>query len=110
MFSKVALFFFAALSATSVLAGGIEDSCNTGTIQCCNSLNAPTSAAATDALAGLIGVVIQGLTGQVGLGCNPITVIGTGTGANCQAAPACCDHVVSNSLIGIDCSPIIINA
>ncbi|PPR03591.1 hypothetical protein CVT26_006132 [Gymnopilus dilepis] len=108
MFSKLAVFVAAAFVATAV-AGSITDSCNTGTVQCCDSLNEPTSSAVAGVL-GLVGVALSDVTAQVGLHCNPITAIGAGTGANCNASPACCDKVYSNSLVGINCTPISLGA
>ncbi|KAF9036294.1 hypothetical protein BJ165DRAFT_1507790 [Panaeolus papilionaceus] len=82
MFSKVAVFITALFVASAVATPTpIENSCNTGPVQCCNSLNAPGSAGYAEGL-GLIGVVVQNLSGQVGLQCNPVTAIGVGSGAN----------------------------
>ncbi|KAF8888400.1 fungal hydrophobin-domain-containing protein [Gymnopilus junonius] len=108
MFSKLALFIAAAFAASAV-AGPITDSCNTGPVQCCDSLNAPNSSSVADVL-GLLGVVVGSLTGQVGLQCTPITGIGAGVGANCASTPVCCDKTFDNQLVGINCTPITINA
>jgi hypothetical protein len=81
MFSKVALFVTAAF-AVSALATPISGSCNSGPVQCCSTLYAPESAEATNVLAGLVGVVIDSITAQVGVECSPITVIGRGSGAS----------------------------
>ena len=51
--------------------------CTTGTLQCCNSVQAASSAAAS-LLLGLLGVVLQDLTIPIGISCSPITVIGAG--------------------------------
>ncbi|HEV7736242.1 MAG TPA: hydrophobin family protein, partial [Chlamydiales bacterium] len=37
---------------------------------------------AAAALLGLLGVVLQGVTGQVGLGCTPVSVIGVDSGVD----------------------------
>ena len=91
MFSKVALFVTASLAlfaAGAPAPGGIspppagstKNNCNTGPIQCCNQTQHAKSSGVADLL-GLLGVAAQGLTGQVGLNCNPITGIGAGSGA-----------------------------
>jgi hypothetical protein len=51
--------------------------CNTGPVQCCNSVEKADSADATKIL-GLLGVVLQDLNVLVGITCTPISVIGVG--------------------------------
>ncbi|KAI9570793.1 hypothetical protein HD554DRAFT_2037259 [Boletus coccyginus] len=41
-------------------------------------------------LSGLLGPAIPSVDGLIGLGCTPITVIGTGSGASCTQQPVCC--------------------
>ncbi len=86
--------------------------CNTGPIQCCQSVEqvSPSlpaiafswlfmnacmfqgnSKAATAAL-GLIDVVLSDVTALVGLTCSPISVIGVGSGDSCSASPVCCEN------------------
>ena len=79
MFSKFATFVVVALGALSVSA--TEFSCNTGAVQCCDSLQAPAEYSA-EGIAALVGVAVSTITGQVGLGCDALTVIGASTGAN----------------------------
>ncbi|PPR04604.1 hypothetical protein CVT24_011760, partial [Panaeolus cyanescens] len=79
------------------------------TIQCCNSLNDVSNVDATN-IAALIGVAVSDLTGQIGLQCNPVTVIGVGAGANCASAPVCCEKNFQNQLVGINCTPITVGA
>ncbi len=40
---------------------------------------------------GLLGVVVQDATTQVGLTCSPISVVGAG-GGNCKATTVCCEN------------------
>ncbi|KAL0574831.1 hypothetical protein V5O48_007129 [Marasmius crinis-equi] len=59
--------------------GGSSGNCNTGPIQCCNTVTTAKDPVVTPILA-LIGVVLQDLNVGVGLTCSPITVIGGGNG------------------------------
>ncbi|TEB23099.1 hydrophobin-251 [Coprinellus micaceus] len=81
--------------------------CNTGPIQCCNSVQ-QASNPVVGLLAGLLGIVLGPLTGQVGLNCSPISVIGL-PGNSCSAQPVCCTGNNFNGLIVVGCSPININ-
>ncbi|EJD00318.1 hydrophobin 2 [Fomitiporia mediterranea MF3/22] len=81
--------------------------CNTGPIQCCQSVQ-PASSSAASTLLGLLGIVLQDLTVDVGLTCSPISVIGLG-GNDCNASPVCCENNSFNGLIAIGCVPININ-
>ncbi|PPR08046.1 hypothetical protein CVT24_010845 [Panaeolus cyanescens] len=115
MFSKlsvITLFAFSAIRSVSaggyfVDSEGIEYSCNSGPVQCCNSVQ-DVANFDTTSIAALIGVAVSDLTGQIGLQCNPITGIGVGTGANCASAPVCCEKNFQNQLVGVNCSPITI--
>ncbi|KAK7027267.1 hypothetical protein VNI00_015356 [Paramarasmius palmivorus] len=81
--------------------------CNTGPIQCCNSLLDAGSDPVT-AILGLLGVVLQDLNVQVGLTCTPVTVGGAG-GVTCSSTPLCCSNNTFNGLIAIGCVPVNIN-
>ncbi|KAF8887547.1 fungal hydrophobin-domain-containing protein [Infundibulicybe gibba] len=81
--------------------------CNTGSIQCCNSVQSSDSSL-VGLLAGLLGVVLGGLTSQVGVNCSPITVIGA-SGNSCSAQPACCTGNTFSGLLTVGCSPINLN-
>ena len=70
---------FARLAAVSTLAFAAiaaAGSCNTGPIQCCNTVADPTTQEGQDVLAGLLGVVISGLDVVVGLECTSIPIVG----------------------------------
>ena len=82
MFSKVALFVTAAFAASALATPVIYDSCKTGPVQCCGTLHDAGSTGAKDVLAGLVGAVIGAVTAQVGIQCNPVTVIGVGSGGD----------------------------
>ena len=75
--SPTMLFKFALVSSLAVLAVATptpqSNQCNTGPIQCCDSVQSADSPAAA-ALAGALGIVLQDVTAQVGLTCVPILV------------------------------------
>jgi hypothetical protein len=56
-----------------------------------NSLVSSDTPGFTQILA-LVGVNAQGFTGQAGLTCSPITVIGAGSGSQCSTQPVCCEN------------------
>ncbi|CAL1707430.1 unnamed protein product [Somion occarium] len=78
--------------------------CNTGPIQCCNSVQSASSASSA-ALLGLLGIVLSDLKVLLGLDCSPITIIG-GVAGGCSASPVCCQNNSFGSLISIGCIPI----
>lgn len=82
MFAKFAIFVasLAVFVAASPLPGGdsdIENSCNTGSIHCCNSVHSAQDAAITSLFA-LLAFKLGDATGQIGLNCSPITAAGLG--------------------------------
>ncbi|THH14751.1 hypothetical protein EW146_g5632 [Bondarzewia mesenterica] len=79
--------------------------CNTGPIQCCNTVESASSSGVAGIL-GLLGIVLQDLNVIIGLNCSPITAIGLGGGANCVQQPVCCENNNFNGLINIGCTPI----
>ncbi|PPQ89202.1 hypothetical protein CVT25_001271 [Psilocybe cyanescens] len=84
-----------------------SNQCNTGTIQCCNSLlqsNTPS----TNLILTLLGIAVGPVTGVLGLGCSPIGVLGIG-GNSCTAQSVCCTGNQFNGLVNVGCSPININ-
>ncbi|CAL1710924.1 unnamed protein product [Somion occarium] len=110
MFSRVvalttlALPLLAVATPTAVTRGEPAGQCNTGPIQCCNSVE---KASSTDAnfLLGLLGIVLEDLSVLVGITCSPITVIGVG-GGSCSAKPVCCENNSFGGLISIGCVPV----
>ncbi|KDR72928.1 hypothetical protein GALMADRAFT_73295 [Galerina marginata CBS 339.88] len=101
--------FVAAAPTPGGSEGDIHNSCNTGPIQCCNSLIASDSKQA-NLLTSLLGIAVGTVSGQLGVQCSPITLIGTGEGASCSSSPVCCSNNSFNGLVAIGCSPININA
>ncbi|EEB98014.1 hypothetical protein MPER_02558 [Moniliophthora perniciosa FA553] len=76
------LFTLAALASVVVAApghggqGGAKQ-CNTGSIQCCNTVDNASNEDVAKEL-GLVGLVIQDLNIPIGIQCNPIDIIGIG--------------------------------
>ncbi|OSD08035.1 fungal hydrophobin [Trametes coccinea BRFM310] len=99
MFSRVAV---ASVLALPLLA--VAQNCNTGSIQCCNSVESSTSAAGS-AILSLLGLVVQDVGAAIGLGCSPISVIGAGQ-SSCSASPVCCENNNVGGLISIGCVPV----
>ncbi|KAI9063622.1 fungal hydrophobin [Trametes sanguinea] len=99
MFSRVAV---ASVLALPLLA--VAQNCNTGPIQCCNSVESSTSAAGS-AILSLLGLVIQDVGATIGLGCSPISAIGVGQ-SSCSANPVCCENNNVGGLISVGCVPV----
>ncbi|KAI9573146.1 hydrophobin [Boletus coccyginus] len=82
--------------------------CNTGSMQCCATTQSSTSTT-LNYFSGLLGIALPDVTGLLGFGCSPLTILGTGTGASCTQQPVCCTNNNFNGLINLGCSPININ-
>jgi len=85
---------------------GISGSCNTGPVQCCNSVTHANNAVA-GLLEGILGIVVPANT-AVGVTCSPLSAVGLG-GNSCSSQPVCCENNHFNGLIAVGCSPININ-
>ncbi|SJL18340.1 uncharacterized protein ARMOST_21926 [Armillaria ostoyae] len=86
--------------------GGEGAACTTGSAQCCESTQSPTDLSApVSTLLGLLGVVAGQLTGNVGVSCTPITVIGLGS-TQCSNQVVCCDGNNFNGLVSLGCTPL----
>ncbi|EJD01684.1 fungal hydrophobin [Fomitiporia mediterranea MF3/22] len=81
--------------------------CNTGDLQCCNSVQSSDSSGLAGLLS-LLGVVLQGVAVPVGLTCDPISVIGLGSNS-CSAQPVCCSNNNFNGVIALGCTPVNLN-
>ncbi|KAI6017142.1 hydrophobin-3 precursor [Pisolithus marmoratus] len=111
MFSRV---FVVASLAVLALAGplnarGGDSQCNTGAIKCCNQVQ---QASTYQSILGSVGLasLAAGVTGLVASDCSPITAVGTGSGAQCNAQTVCCTGDQFNGLVNIGCMPINVNA
>ncbi|KAF4618942.1 hypothetical protein D9613_010138 [Agrocybe pediades] len=96
----------AALALATVVAAQ-TNVCSTGALQCCQSVQSASSQPAASLL-GLLGVVVGDVTAQVGLTCNPITVIGV-SGNSCSAQPVCCENNSFNGIVALGCTPVNLN-
>ncbi|KAL5521983.1 SC3_3 [Sanghuangporus sanghuang] len=94
-------------ATTSAPTSTPTSQCNTGSVQCCNSVQ-PASSSDVTSLFGLLGVILDDLNVDVGLTCSPLSIIGLGSG-ECNANPVCCENNNFNGLIAIGCVPINIS-
>lgn len=83
-FYKVLIFVFAILavasaspapSKTTSSAPPTQTGCSSGSLQCCQSL-LPSSDSVVSILLGLLGIVLDSVTGLVGVTCSPINLVG----------------------------------
>ncbi|KAF9007118.1 origin recognition complex subunit 5 C-terminus-domain-containing protein [Cyathus striatus] len=93
-----------ALASLAAATPARRDSCTTGALQCCDSVQAANSPA-TSTLLSLLGIAVQDVTAQVGLTCSPISAVGVGGNA-CTAQPACCTDNSFNGVVALGCTPI----
>ncbi|KAJ3504005.1 hypothetical protein NLJ89_g8169 [Agrocybe chaxingu] len=107
---KVSALTAVALSALAVATPMKRDDvnqCNTGPVQCCNSVQQASSSPIAQLL-GLLGVVAGPIDALIGLTCNPISVIGIG-GNSCTSQPVCCTNNNFNGVVALGCTPINLN-
>ncbi|KAH9482523.1 Fruiting body protein SC3 [Psilocybe cubensis] len=124
---SVATFVFATLAAaTPTRRNEPASQCNTGGLQCCDSLTTANSSAASKIIS-LLGIVVQDVTATVGLTCSPISVIGLGGDSwytpsymlcsdlnselffSSTAQPVCCQDNSFHGLIALGCTPVDLN-
>ncbi|TFK64459.1 fungal hydrophobin [Pluteus cervinus] len=112
MFSKLAIIAAATMAvfvaATPIPTDGDAGQCNTGSIQCCNSVHSAGSSG-YQVLSALMGANVGSITGMIGADCSPISAIGAG-GNSCSSQPMCCQNNNYNGLVVVGCTPININA
>ncbi|ESK84166.1 hydrophobin [Moniliophthora roreri MCA 2997] len=119
MFSRIVTLVYAPLALTVFTAATCTPTshgysstqpasqCNTGPVQCCNSVQSASSAPAATLL-GLLNIVLSNLNVLVGITCSPISVLGVG-GTGCNAQPVCCQNNSFNGIVAIGCVPVNIN-
>ncbi|KAK0209398.1 hydrophobin 2, partial [Armillaria fumosa] len=92
-------------SATAVVPRGDGGSCcASGSAQCCDSVQSPSSNV-VQFLLSLLGIPIGSVTTNVGVTCSPISVIGV-DGTLCSNQVICCENNSFNGLIALGCTPI----
>ncbi|KAF9007481.1 fungal hydrophobin-domain-containing protein [Cyathus striatus] len=101
---KVAVIVSALAVAAAALPQTTVSQCNTGDLQCCQSVQSSSNPSVASLL-GLLGAVVQGAAVQVGLTCSPISVIGVG-GNSCTAQPVCCTGNNFNGVVALGCTPV----
>ncbi|KAI9063617.1 hydrophobin-251 [Trametes sanguinea] len=106
MFARVSALAVLALPLLAAATPVRRGNCNTGSMQCCNSVH-DTKENAVSTLLGLLGLDANSLTGQVGLQCSGISAVGAGQ-SNCQATPVCCENNNVGGLVSIGCVPIVL--
>ncbi|TDL27147.1 fungal hydrophobin [Rickenella mellea] len=106
MFAKLAVIAALATLAVAVPTPG-GGQCNSGPVQCCNSLTTAGDPAVAQQL-GLLGINLQDLNVPIGLTCSPITVIGISGGSSCNSETVCCD-TEGNGGIAVGCIPVNAN-
>ncbi|EGO02335.1 hypothetical protein SERLA73DRAFT_178219 [Serpula lacrymans var. lacrymans S7.3] len=102
MFARISTVVLATLP---LLALAATNQCETGSAYCCNSVQNATDAHASNILEEL-GIAVDGVTGQVGFGCSPLSVVGVGAGSSCKQEPVCCTKNSFNGAINLGCSPL----
>ncbi|KAI0682237.1 hydrophobin [Earliella scabrosa] len=107
MFARAAAFTLLALPLFASATPVRRDSCNTGEMQCCNSVH-ESHETAISTLLGLLGVDLNGITGMVGMQCSGISAVGVGSNNACSAQPVCCQNNNVGGLISIGCVPIML--
>ncbi|KAI0635191.1 fungal hydrophobin [Trametes polyzona] len=106
MFARVAAFALLALPVFAAATPLRRGDCNTGSIQCCNSVHEKHESAIS-VLTSLLGLDLSNVGGQVGLQCSGVSGVGAGQD-NCKASPVCCENNNVGGLISIGCVPIIL--
>ncbi|KIJ69889.1 hypothetical protein HYDPIDRAFT_104545 [Hydnomerulius pinastri MD-312] len=108
MFTKSTVFTTVlALTAVTVATEPASE-CTTGPVQCCNSVATTLTPALTTLLESL-GLDASSVALPIGLTCDPISVVGVGSGATCNAEPVCCTNNSFNGVVSLGCSPVNLN-
>ncbi|EAU80639.1 hypothetical protein CC1G_10206 [Coprinopsis cinerea okayama7 len=115
MFARLTSALLAFTLVSAVVAGGPKsveyEQCNGGEIQCCNSVQQSNSLdSSLTKLLGLLKVDIKQITGQVGVGCTAVNVLGVGGGSSCTQQKVCCSNNSFNGVVALGCSPINVSA
>ncbi|KAI1789334.1 fungal hydrophobin-domain-containing protein [Ganoderma leucocontextum] len=97
------------VSSTPSASPGPGGECNTGSLQCCDTV-APASSPDMSGILSALGVAVDVLNGLgdglVGTSCSPISALSLGGGVECNQSPMCCNNNTYQGLINIGCVPI----
>ncbi|TFK26325.1 fungal hydrophobin [Coprinopsis marcescibilis] len=117
MIARVASTLFAlALVAVAAAApqGSTEyefEQCEGGYVRCCDAVEDSASLSSpTHALLGVLNVDVTQLTGQVGIACTGVNVIGLGASPSCSNQQVCCNNNNFNGVVALGCTPINVSA
>jgi len=102
------LVILASLAVVAVATPTPNGAPSSGPVNLCCDQTQTAGYAAVLATLGSIRVVVQDLTAIVGTDCSPITGVGV-SGTSCTNDPVDRQDFFSQSLIGVNCSPIDIS-
>ncbi|VDB87627.1 unnamed protein product [Peniophora sp. CBMAI 1063] len=111
MFSRSILVAFVASGLVAAAPQGTtttpSPTCNSGALQCCESVQPASSLGSSgdSGLLDLIPITLQGLNIPIGITCTPIDVIGVG-GDSCQQQTVCCENNTFSGVVALGCTPI----
>ncbi|KAG2021026.1 hydrophobin-251 [Coprinopsis cinerea AmutBmut pab1-1] len=110
MFARLTstLFALAAVSAVFAAPGATTEQCNGGEVQCCNSVQDANNldSSVKKIITGLLHLDLKQITGQVGVTCTSVNVLGIGGGSSCTQQKVCCTNNSFHGLIALGCTPI----
>ncbi|EAU81875.2 hypothetical protein CC1G_06086 [Coprinopsis cinerea okayama7 len=131
MFARLTstLFALAAVSAVFAAPGATTEQCNGGEVQCCNSVQDANNldSSVKKIITGLLHLDLKQITGQVGVTCTSVNVLGIGGGSSwygfafsysyilasdwaigvCSTQQkVCCTNNSFHGLIALGCTPI----
>ncbi|EAU86723.2 hypothetical protein CC1G_06484 [Coprinopsis cinerea okayama7 len=108
MFSKViTTISLCALFLGVSAAPSDSNQCNGGQVQCCNKVQDSKSLdAGVKGLLGVLNIDLSQLTGQVGVTCTAVNVVGVGGGSHCSNQAVCCNNNNFNGVVALGCTPI----
>lgn len=123
MLTCVPLVFTAARRGEPSGSPPAQYQCNTGNVQCCNTVGHAKDGGIVEHGLSVLGAVVAG-NPMVGLSCTPITVVGVGSGASWYISllistarqlltpyvhsnqqTVCCEGNQFNGLVNVGCTP-----
>ncbi|KAG6810321.1 hypothetical protein H0H92_012410 [Tricholoma furcatifolium] len=113
-FSAVFLFALPLLATAGIVTftGGSEEhgggNCSSDKELCCNSVHDSQDAEVAKIFS-LIGIAAQGVTGQVGVTCVPVSALVGINGQSCSQQTVCCADNNYNGIVALGCTPVNAN-